>query len=125
MSKEHIKVEIPGIIAESGLDLCDDDFEIYLRSLRLFVSNVPETLVKMSAVTSDTLQEYSVRAHGIKGISQYIGAEDVRIKAKKLEQMSKDGDFSGVIIENAAFIKYTDEIVLNIQNWLKKNGLQI
>jgi len=122
MSKEQVKVEIPGVRAEEGLNLCDDDFDIYLRSLHLFVTNVPETLIKMSAVTSETLHDYSVRAHGIKGISQYIGAEDVRIKAKKLEQMSKDGDFSGFTIHfNPRFMlealqkTYCDEIKISFE----------
>ncbi|MCL2762652.1 MAG: hypothetical protein FWD36_05540 [Treponema sp.] len=116
-------IEISGVNADSGLELCDGDLTIYLRSLHLYVSSVPVTLEKMRNVSAETLRNYSVNAHGIKSISEYIGAEEARKTAKELEAMAKNGDLAGVLAQNESFIKYAGNLVDNIQNWLKKNNI--
>ena len=122
MSKDKIKVDIPGIISESGLRLCDDDFDIYLRSLQLFAANVPGTLKKMSTLTQETIKDYAINVHGLKGISEYIGAEETRATAKQLELMAKEGDFAGVLAKNADFIKKTESLVGNVKDWLVRHN---
>jgi len=116
-----MSIEIPGLNTKSGLELCDDNMDIYLRSLRLYVSNIPATLEKMRNVTEKTLHDYAINVHGVKGSSEYIGAEEARKTAKELEAMAKGGDLAGVQARNDAFIKYVENIVSGIQNWLKKN----
>jgi HPt (histidine-containing phosphotransfer) domain-containing protein len=121
MSKQ-IKIEIPELDTDSGLGLCDGDTGIYLHSLRLFASNMPATLEKLRSVTEEKLSDYAISVHGIKGMSQYIGAETARETAKKLEFLAKDGNFKGVLAENEAFIKYVEKIINGIKNWLEKHG---
>ena len=122
MSKEKIKIEIPGIMTERGLALCDDDIDIYIRSLELFAANVPLALDKMAGLTKETLKVYAINVHGLKGVSEYIGAEETRVAAKHLEALAKAGDYSGVLSLNEDFIKKTEIIVENIQNWLRKRN---
>ena len=113
-------IEIQGIDAKSGLDLCGDE-EIYLKSLHLYVSSIPATLEKIRSVSAETLQSYAISVHGLKGMSEYIGAEETRKTAKELETMSKNGDLAGVLAMNDAFIKQTQNLVNNIQSWLNNN----
>jgi len=115
-------IEIPGLDANSGLDLCDGNMQIYLNSLRLFVSGTPEDLEKMKGVSAETLEDYSIAAHSVKSMSVYIGAEETRKTAKELETMADAGDFAGIMAKNEAFIKYAESIVGNVRNWLEKNG---
>ena len=115
-------IEISGLDVSSGLDLCDGDMNIYLNSLRLFVSGTSEDLEKMKGVSEETLGDYSVTAHSVKSMSRYVGAEKMRETAKQLEAMSDAGDFSGVMAQNETFIKYAQGVVGNVKNWLEKNA---
>jgi len=117
----NMTIEIPGLDVNSGLDLCDNDINIYLNSLRLYVSNVPAYLEKMKGVSEETLKNYYVAAHGVKSMSEYIGAEEVRKTAKHLEAIAKQGDLAGVLAQNETFIKHVENIVDNIQRWLENN----
>jgi HPt (histidine-containing phosphotransfer) domain-containing protein len=112
-------IEIPGIDANSGLELCDGDMGIYLNSLRLYVSSIPASLEKMRGVSEKTLKDYSITVHSVKSMSEYVGAEEIRKTAKQLEALSKDGDLKGVLAKNEAFIKFAESIVGNIRNWLE------
>jgi len=118
-----MEIKIPEINADSGLEICDGNEEIYLRSLRLYVSNIPASLEKMKNVSKETLHDYSISAHGVKSISQYIGAEKAVKTAKQLESMAKNGDLDGILAANETFIQYAWNLVNNIRSWLEKNGV--
>jgi len=114
-------IEIPGVNVNTGLDLCDGSMDIYLRFLRLYVSSMPPALDKMRNVSKETLHEYTVAVHGVKGISETIAAEEVVKTAKELEAIAKSGDLDGVLAKNTTFIKHTENLVNGIQSWLEKN----
>ena len=116
-----MKINIPGIDAEIGLDLYDDDEDIYLMVLRSYADNTPAVLDKLRKVSAETLPEYDANAHGVKGTSANIGAEEVRKTALKLETMAKAGDLSGILAINEAFLKDADALIGNIKSWLKEN----
>ena len=123
MNNKAVPIDISGLNTDSGITLCDGDYDIYLQSLRLYVSNMPPTLEKMRIVTAETLRNYAVCAHGAKGISEYVGAEEVRKTASSLETMAKAGDLAGVLAKNESFIKDVGNLVDRIRNWLVKNKL--
>jgi len=114
-------IEIPGLDVNSGLELCDGDMGIYLKSLHLYVSNIPATLEKMKDVSEKTLNNYAVSVHGVKSISEYIGAQEVKKTAKELEAIAKAGNLAGILAQNETFIKYTQNLVNSIKIWLDKN----
>jgi len=114
-------IEIPGLNAASGLELCDGDKDIYIHSLRLYAANMPAALEKMRAVSKESLQDYSIKAHGVKSISEYVGAEETHKTAKQLELMAKNGDLAGILAQNDAFINYAESLVDSIRSWLEKN----
>jgi len=115
-------IEIPGLNAASGLDLCDGDMNIYLNALRLYVSSIPVSLEKMRGVSQETLADYAITAHSVKSMSEYIGAEEARKTAKQLEALAKNGDLSGVLAQNETFIQYAQGIADGVKNWLEKNA---
>ena len=116
-----MKIEIPGVDVEKGLDLYDDDTEIYLTVLRSYASNTPVVLDKMRNVSAETLPNYAICIHGVKGTSANIGAEELRQAAMKLEAMAKAGDLSGILAQNDAFLKRADKLMENIQRWLRQH----
>lgn len=115
-------IQIPGIDIEKGLDLYDDDEDIYLQVLESYASNTPAVIEKLKAVSAETLSDYAAIVHGIKGTSANIGAETVREKAKQLETLAKAGDLNGVLAMNDDFIKIANQLLNDIKNWLKNNG---
>ena len=116
-----MKIEIPGIDVKRGLDLYDDDEEIYLAVLRSYATNIPTTLAKLQNPSAETLPTYMIGIHGLKGTSANIGAEDIRTKATELEKMAKSGDLAGVQARNADFLKQAEKLVTDIKAWLEKN----
>jgi len=115
-------LKISGINADSGLELCDGSEEIYIRSLRLYVSNMPGYLEKIKNVSKETLYDYAINVHGVKSISEYIGAEETKKKAKELELMAKGGDLAGVLAANEAFLQNARNLVDKVREWLEKNA---
>jgi HPt (histidine-containing phosphotransfer) domain-containing protein len=113
-------MEIPGIDVKKGLDLYDNDLDIYLVVMQSYVSNMPATLEKLRNVSAETLRDYYITIHGVKGISANIGAKSIEETAKQLEKMAKAGDLPGVLAKNEAFLKSADVLLGDLQKWLKQ-----
>jgi len=114
-------IEIPGVDAHKGLAICDGDQNMYIKFLRLYVSNLPKILEKIRIVSEETLHDYLINVHGIKGISETIGAEETRSTARQLEAIARNGDLAGLLAQNDPFIKSVENLVNCIQIWLEKN----
>ena len=114
-------IEIPGLDTNRGLELCDGNMKIYLNSLRIYTSNIPVSLEKMRSVSAETLKDYSITAHCVKGMSEYVGADEVIKTAKQLEEMARNGDLAGILAQNEAFIKYAQNLADGIRKWLIEN----
>ena len=113
-----MELDIPGVDTELGLSYYADDMSIYLPLLHSYVLNTPLSLGRVRKVTPETLKEYVVAIHGLKGTSASIGAETAREAAQDLEAMARAGDLDGILANNETFIKITEEIVANIKEWL-------
>jgi len=116
----NIAIDIPGVDTERGISLYGGDTKIYLPLLRSYVSNMPGTLEKLRTVTRETLPEYVITVHGLKGTSANIGAEALREAAFNLEKMSRAGDIKGVLSQNEKLIKDAEVIVANVKAWLEQ-----
>ena len=117
---EKIPLEISGVNVKRGLEICDGSLDIYVDVLRSYVIDIQEALEKMQNVSGETLDAYSTTLHGVKGISQAIGAEEAGKTALLLEEMADRGDLTGVLAKNSAFMKYAENLANEIQVWLEK-----
>jgi HPt (histidine-containing phosphotransfer) domain-containing protein len=111
-------IEIPGIDPETVLDSYDDDMEIYKTILRAFVDKIPALLEKIRNVSSETLPDYLIKIHALKGSGGNIGAKETMATAARLEAMAKDGDLDGVLAENKIFLEKTSVLIDEIKKWL-------
>jgi len=116
-----MKIEIPGLDIQKGLELYDDDEELYAIVLRSYVNNTPSVLDRLRNVTAENLEEYSVNVHGIKGTSITIAADEIQQDALNLELMAKEGNLSGVLEVNNSFIEKVETLVSEIKIWLDAN----
>jgi len=119
-NEENPVISIPGVDTEKGLSLYGDDLDIYLPTMRSYVTNTLEVLQKLKNVSKESLPEYVINVHGVKGSSATVGAEIVRESAAKLEELARAGDMQGILERNERFIKGTENIVANIKTWLEK-----
>jgi len=114
-------VDIPGVNATLGLSLYEDDMDMYLTILQSFVDNTPVEIDKLRGVTEESLPDYAVDIHTMKGVSGTIGAKSLSVRAKKMERMAKDGDYTAVAELNDEFIKDAETLVADVKEWLGKN----
>jgi len=113
-----MEISIFGVDTERGLSYYGDELDIYLPLLHSYILNTPVSLGKIRTVTPETLKEYVVTIHGLKGTSASIGAETAREAASNLETMARAGDLDGILANNETFIKETEKIVAGIKDWL-------
>jgi PAS domain S-box-containing protein len=116
-------LSIPGINTILGLSLYEDDMEMFVEILQSYAENIPDELEKLKDLTEETIYDYGLNVHTVKGASSSIGAKEITLRAKNLESMAKAGDYSGVKAESDEFIKDAEILVGNIKEWLEKNGL--
>jgi len=109
--------EIPGLDINKGLKRYGSE-EVYLDILRSFTTNTLKLLESTKDVSEDTLAEYTVSVHGIKGSGYGIFAEEVADAAKKLEDASNDGDFEYVKNFNQPFQNMAFELVNKLENMI-------
>jgi HPt (histidine-containing phosphotransfer) domain-containing protein len=115
---EPAKIDIPGINSRLGLSLYDDDRDMYLFVLRSYADSIPAELDKLRHVSGQSLPDYAIDVHTVKGASAGIGAKSLTEFAKRLELMAKGGDLSGVLSENEQFLREADALIADIRKWL-------
>jgi CheY-like chemotaxis protein len=118
MDTLSIEVDIPGINATLGLSLYEDDMEMFISIMQSYVDNIPAVIENLRNVSEETLADYAINIHTMKGASASIGAKSLSQKAKKLERMSKEGDPEGVLSENEDFIKDAETLIEDVRRWL-------
>jgi signal transduction histidine kinase/DNA-binding response OmpR family regulator len=122
--EKQVRIDIPGVDENKIMEIYDGDMEIFLPVLRSYLSVIPETLEKMKEVSNETLPQYTVSVHGVKSVSDSIGAETARKMALELEKAAKAGDISQVLTKNGALILYVKNLLVDIEKWLVKFDAQ-
>jgi signal transduction histidine kinase/FixJ family two-component response regulator len=100
-----------GIGWKSCLERFGGDAEMLLDVLKSYATNTPSLIKRLSAVTAETLPDYAITVHGIKGSSRGICAETIGAIAEKLEHAAKASDFDFVQANNDSFIKNAEEFI--------------
>jgi len=113
-------IEIPGIDIKTVLGLYNNDMEVYKTILRSFVSKIPAVINKISDVSSETLPEYLINIHALKGIGGNVGAKEIANSAARLEAMAKNGDLAGIQAGNGDFLVKIGVLIDDIKKWLEQ-----
>ena len=104
--------DISGIDAVTGLARFGGDAETYLDVLRSFAINTPNLIKSIRRVTIDTLGDYSIVVHGIKGASRSICAQTLGDSAEALEKAARTGDFDFVADNNPLLVHTAEKLVV-------------
>ncbi|MDR3073005.1 MAG: response regulator, partial [Clostridiales Family XIII bacterium] len=106
--------EIEGVDIHAGLGRFDGDVEVYIDVLQSFSRYTKEILESLrEAYAKEDWKTYAILAHGIKGSSRGIVAEDLGNCAEALEDAAKEN--------NIDYVKQQEEdFLLQIESLLEK-----
>jgi CheY-like chemotaxis protein len=93
--------------------------ETYLRILQSYLTHTPELLEKLRSLSRETLPQYAITVHGLKGASYGICAGEIGKGAEELEFAAKAGDYEKVNSKNAAFIAEVETAMEGIRKLLE------
>jgi len=116
---EGVKIRMLNI--PEGINRFGGDEKTYLDTLRSFAKNTCPLLEQIKTVNKDSLDEYAIVVHGIKGSSRSICAELVGTLAEKLEHAAKAGDFEFIEENNLTLIKLANDLIRDINLLIGKN----
>jgi signal transduction histidine kinase/CheY-like chemotaxis protein/HPt (histidine-containing phosphotransfer) domain-containing protein len=109
-------VQVEGLDAEKGLERFGGDGKAYMDSLRSYMVHTPALLE--AARAAESLADYAITVHGIKGSSYGISANSIGQRAEQLEHAAKDGKEDFVKEENEDFIRAAGQFIGNLSGLL-------
>jgi CheY-like chemotaxis protein len=105
---------IDGLDVAKGLQRYGGDETVYIKILRSYSASVRTMLADVKAVSEETLLDYKVKIHGIKGASFDLFAGQVGQKAKMLEDAADSGDLAFIENHNPSFLAAAWKLIANI-----------
>jgi len=111
---------IAGINMEFGLSLYDGDMDMFKEIIHVYAKSVPTVLERLRDVSEQSLPDYAIDIHAIRGNSANIGAQKLTERAAAMEAMAKSGDLTGVMAANEGFIQDAAALVANMEAWLSE-----
>ena len=120
---EHA-ARLPETAVVEGLDLARGreqygSDEVYIPILHAYLIHTKPALEKIRNPARDSLAEYTVLIHGLKGSSYGICAAGIGGKAAELEAAARRGDYERVMADNAAFIAAVESLLGELQTLLR------
>jgi signal transduction histidine kinase/HPt (histidine-containing phosphotransfer) domain-containing protein len=97
--------KIAGLDIIKGLERYDNDETVYIKILRSYKNSLSNMLGEIENVSEETLKNYKIKVHGIKGTSLDIFAEELGISASALEKAAGSGDLDYILNHNPAFLE--------------------
>jgi CheY-like chemotaxis protein/anti-sigma regulatory factor (Ser/Thr protein kinase) len=112
-------LDIEGLGVEAGCSRFGGE-DAYREVLRSYASHTPDLLDKLREVNEETLPEYAIAVHGLKGSSYGICADGVGKMAEALEFAAKNGDIETVKAKNGALLRETESLLSDLRSMGKK-----
>ena len=107
--------QIPGLQIAEAMGRLGDSASLYLRIIHSFVTNMPHHLSELSAPSAETLNDYAIKVHGVKGSCYGIGANCCGDAAKDLEMAAKAGDLDTVLRDNGALLNSLRALLVELE----------
>ena len=117
-STQLLKKEITGLNIIKGLQRYSCDENTYLRVLRSYAASVRSMLAEIENPNENSIENYRIKVHGIKGTSLDIFAGSVGLSAKALEDAAKISNIGYIREYNPEFLKTAWKLVTDIEDLL-------
>jgi CheY-like chemotaxis protein len=109
---------IDGVDVEAGIERYADK-EVFIELLNSYMRHTPSLLQKLKTLSPHALSDYAIAAHGLKGASYGILADDIGKRAEELETLAKAGNYEQALARNDAFVRDAERFVRGIEASLK------
>jgi signal transduction histidine kinase/CheY-like chemotaxis protein len=106
-----------GIDLAAGMERYRDG-SVYLEILRSYASSMPDFLDTLRNVSRETLEDYAITVHGIKGASRQICAGEAGREAEFLETAARAKDWETIEARNGNFIGTMENLLHNLNRLL-------
>jgi CheY-like chemotaxis protein len=113
-------LRIPELDTAGGLTRFNKNEESYLAVLRSYSIHTPAFIEKIKAAAPDSLADYRIAVHAIKGSSRSIGAEALGSQAEALEKAAAAQDWAFIESGNPRFIADAEKLVAGIAGFIAK-----
>ena len=112
-------------LAVHGLDIEDmreryHHEGMYLKILHSYLKHAPGILNSLRVVSAETLADYAITVHGLKGSSLGIGATEVSRLTAMLEHAAKNGHLDAVLAGNEAMLATAEALLADLETSLEK-----
>jgi signal transduction histidine kinase/CheY-like chemotaxis protein len=111
---------IEGLDLAGGLARYGDQETVYVPLLRSLVRHLPLTLDDLRGPTAETLSNYAIRVHGLKGAAAGVLAQKVADMALEMEMAAKNGDLEGVLAGNDDLIAACETLARELAIMLRE-----
>ncbi|MDR2020119.1 MAG: response regulator [Treponema sp.] len=109
---------IEGIDFAEGVQRMGGRTSSFTRILTSYAASLPAMLDRIRNFSAESLKDYLITVHGIKGSSYGICAMDVGKQAEALEMAAKQEDIETILVNNGAFIREAEKLVERITVFL-------
>ena len=110
--------KVEGIDWQAGLNYFGGNRDSYLFVIRSYVENTARLITRICNVTEETLADYAIHLHGIKGSSYGIQAREIGEQAEVLEHAAKMGNFRLVSQSTPFFIENAKKLLGSLSSLL-------
>ena len=109
---------ISGINLEKGIRRFAGDENSFLQILHSYAVNTRPLLQNLKSVSRESLAQYAITIHGIKGASNSVCAEQLGVKAQALEKAAKEGNMEFISANNDAFMEEAEKLIDSLDNYI-------
>jgi CheY-like chemotaxis protein len=109
---------IDGLDIEEGLTRFSGDEDAYISVLLSYAQNTAPLIDTLRDLTSESLPQFAVTVHGIKGSSFSVSANAVGKQAERLEHAAKAGDLAFVSKTVGGFITDVETLLSQLNGFL-------
>jgi len=111
--------KIEGIDWQAGLNYFGGNRNTYLSIIRSYIDSTERLIAQIGTVTEETLTDYAILVHSIKGSSYGIKASEAGKLAEELEHAAKAGHFQFILQNNPLFIESIKKLLSTLSNQLE------
>jgi signal transduction histidine kinase len=95
---------------------------VFMSILRKSIQNLPLMLEEIKHPTRETLEDYEIKIHGLKGAIYGIFYEEGGKLAAELEQYANEGNIDAILEHNDVFIAVMTDFIQMLRETLKATG---
>jgi signal transduction histidine kinase/DNA-binding response OmpR family regulator/HPt (histidine-containing phosphotransfer) domain-containing protein len=116
---------VVGVNITKGIKRYDDDIEAYYDVVESYINNTPELMEKLgSHLDANSLADYGIIVHGVKGSSRAICADAVGDLAEELEFGAKAGDEALVREKHPVLVEQISKLLEGLKEAFAEYGPQ-